>query len=75
MISHVNISRVAVEDGGVYVCMVKNRAGRDQHSARLNIYGKSLKNTLTVFTINILTVILLSSATTRQVCDRIRLYF
>ena len=40
VISHVNISRVAVEDGGVYVCVVKNRAGVDQHSARLNIYGK-----------------------------------
>ena len=40
VISHVNISRVAVEDGGVYVCTVKNRAGFDQHSARLNIYGK-----------------------------------
>ena len=40
VISHVNISRVAVEDGGVYVCTVNNRAGFDQHAARLNIYGK-----------------------------------
>ena len=42
VISHVNISRVAVEDGGAYTCLVKNRAGLDQHSARLNIYGKIL---------------------------------
>ena len=40
VISHVNISRVAVEDGGVYTCTVNNRAGYDQHSAMLNIYGK-----------------------------------
>ena len=42
VISHVNISRVAVEDGGAYTCLVKNRAGLDQHSARHNIYGKIL---------------------------------
>ena len=40
VISHVNISRVAVEDGGAYECSVENRAGKDYHSARLNIYGK-----------------------------------
>ena len=41
VVSHVNISRVSVEDGGLYQCKVVNRAGSDQHSARLNIYGKT----------------------------------
>jgi hypothetical protein len=40
VISHVNISRALVEDGGLYTCVAENRAGRAEHSARLNIYGK-----------------------------------
>ena len=40
VISHVNISRAQVEDGGLYTCIAENRAGRAEHSARLNIYGK-----------------------------------
>jgi hypothetical protein len=40
VISHVNISRAMVEDGGLYTCVAENRAGRAEHSARLNIYGK-----------------------------------
>jgi len=39
VISHVNISRALVEDGGLYTCIAENRAGRADHSARLNIYG------------------------------------
>ncbi|XP_058987905.1 cell adhesion molecule Dscam2 isoform X2 [Musca domestica] len=39
VISHVNITHVMVEDGGEYSCIAENRAGRVQHSARLNIYG------------------------------------
>jgi Down syndrome cell adhesion molecule-like protein 1 len=39
VIAHVNISRVMVEDGGEYSCIVENRAGRTSHSARLNVYG------------------------------------
>ena len=40
VISHVNISRARVEDGGLYTCVAKNRAGSAGHSARLNIYGQ-----------------------------------
>nr|XP_018897402.1 PREDICTED: Down syndrome cell adhesion molecule-like protein Dscam2 isoform X3 [Bemisia tabaci] len=39
VISHVNISQVAVDDGGEYSCTAENRAGKAQHAARLNIYG------------------------------------
>lgn len=39
VISHVNISNVAVEDGGEYSCTAENRAGKVTHSARLNVYG------------------------------------
>ena len=40
VVSHVNISRVEVQDGGLYQCTASNRAGIASHSARLNIYGK-----------------------------------
>lgn len=40
VISHVNISSVKPEDGGEYECTAENRAGKAQHSARLNIYGE-----------------------------------
>ncbi|XP_059476003.1 cell adhesion molecule Dscam2 isoform X1 [Neocloeon triangulifer] len=39
VISHINISHVAVEDGGEYSCSAKNRAGGASHAARLNVYG------------------------------------
>jgi Down syndrome cell adhesion molecule-like protein 1 len=39
VISHVNITHVMVEDGGEYMCIAENRAGKTQHSARLNVYG------------------------------------
>lgn len=42
VISHVNISAVKSEDGGEYECSAKSRAGSVTHSARLNIYGKSI---------------------------------
>lgn len=42
VISHVNISHVMVEDGGEYTCTAENRAGKTTHSARLNVYGKSI---------------------------------
>jgi hypothetical protein len=41
VVSHVNISRVEVEDGGLYSCIVDNRAGTAKHEGRLNIYGES----------------------------------
>jgi hypothetical protein len=40
VISHVNISKVAVEDGGTYECAAENRVGRTTHSAPLRVYGK-----------------------------------
>ena len=40
VISHVNISRTVVEDGGLYSCSATNRAGSAAHSARLNVYGE-----------------------------------
>ena len=40
VISHVNISRTVVDDGGLYTCIATNRAGSSSHSARLNIYGE-----------------------------------
>lgn len=46
VISHVNISNVMVEDGGEYACIATNRAGRVQHAARLNIYGKEMTSDL-----------------------------
>ena len=42
VISHVNISRTIVEDGGLYTCVASNRAGTADHSARLNIYGEKM---------------------------------
>lgn len=40
VISHVNISKVVVEDGGTYECAAENRVGRTTHSAPLRVYGK-----------------------------------
>lgn len=40
VISHVNITNVMAEDGGLYACTAKNAMGSIYHSARLNIYGK-----------------------------------
>ncbi|CAL8103483.1 unnamed protein product [Orchesella dallaii] len=39
VISHVNITNVQAEDGGLYNCEAKNAMGSVYHSARLNIYG------------------------------------
>ena len=33
-----------VEDGGLYTCTAKNRAGQAVHAARLNIYGRNFKH-------------------------------
>lgn len=39
VVSHFNITKVQVEDGGVYECIVSNRAGQVSNSAKLQIYG------------------------------------
>ena len=40
VISHMNISSVRVQHGGLYTCVARNVLGAVQHSAMLNIYGK-----------------------------------
>lgn len=40
VISHLNISSVRVQHGGLYTCVVRNVLGSVQHSAMLNIYGR-----------------------------------
>ncbi|XP_049798773.1 Down syndrome cell adhesion molecule-like protein Dscam2 [Schistocerca nitens] len=39
VISHVNISSVRVQDGGLYSCSATNSMGTVFHEARLNVYG------------------------------------
>ncbi|KAK3930875.1 Down syndrome cell adhesion molecule-like protein Dscam2 [Frankliniella fusca] len=39
VISHVNISNVQVEDGGIYQCVAANRVGDARHSADMRVYG------------------------------------
>jgi hypothetical protein len=40
VISHLNISSVRVQHGGLYTCVARNVLGAVQHSAMLNIYGR-----------------------------------
>lgn len=39
VISHLNVSSVRVQHGGVYTCLARNGLGTAAHSASLNIYG------------------------------------
>ncbi|CAD6994274.1 unnamed protein product, partial [Ceratitis capitata] len=39
VISHLNISHVRPDDGGLYKCIATNSMGSVEHSARLNVYG------------------------------------
>lgn len=41
VISHLNISQVRTDDGGLYKCVATNSMGSVEHSARLNVFGKS----------------------------------
>eukprot|EP00102_Acyrthosiphon_pisum_P009429 XP_003247555.1 PREDICTED: Down syndrome cell adhesion molecule-like protein Dscam2 [Acyrthosiphon pisum] len=38
VVSHFNITKVQVEDGGLYECIVSNRAGQVSHSAKIQVY-------------------------------------
>jgi hypothetical protein len=40
VISHLNISSVRVQHGGLYTCVARNVLGAVHHSAMLNIYGR-----------------------------------
>jgi hypothetical protein len=39
VISHLNISHVRTDDGGLYKCLANNNVGSASHMARLNVYG------------------------------------
>lgn len=38
--THLNISHVHSDDGGLYTCVASNSMGTASHKARLNVYGK-----------------------------------
>jgi hypothetical protein len=40
VVSHVNISNVKPADGGYYTCVASNKAGSEEHSAWLRVYGE-----------------------------------
>lgn len=40
VISHLNISHVRTDDGGLYKCIASNVMGHTEYLARLNVYGK-----------------------------------
>ena len=42
VISHLNISHVKADDGGLYRCVATNTMGSVSHSARLNVFGKCI---------------------------------
>lgn len=42
VISHLNITHVRADDGGLYKCIATNSMGSVEHAARLNVYGKSI---------------------------------
>lgn len=39
VISHLNISHVRADDGGLYKCIAENSVGSVSHADRLNIFG------------------------------------
>lgn len=42
VISHLNISHIRTDDGGLYKCIASNSMGSAEYSARLNVYGEYL---------------------------------
>lgn len=39
VVSHLNISSVHTNDGGLYKCVATSKVGSADHAARLNVYG------------------------------------
>ncbi|KAK0091472.1 hypothetical protein PV326_003179, partial [Microctonus aethiopoides] len=39
VVSHLNISSIHTNDGGLYKCIAASKVGATEHSARLNVYG------------------------------------
>lgn len=42
VVSHLNITHVRTDDGGLYRCVASNAMGSIEHAARLNVFGKSI---------------------------------
>ena len=39
VVSHLNISAIHTNDGGLYACVASSTVGSVRHAARLNVYG------------------------------------
>lgn len=46
VISHLNISHVRTDDGGLYKCIATNSVGSVAHAARLNVFGPPYVRTI-----------------------------
>lgn len=46
VISHLNISHVRTDDGGLYKCIATNSIGSASHAARLNVFGPPYVRTI-----------------------------
>lgn len=49
VISHLNITHVRADDGGLYKCIASNSMGSAEFSARLNVYGESMNEKKRLF--------------------------
>lgn len=39
VVSHLNITAVHTNDGGLYKCIASSKVGSAEHAAKLNVYG------------------------------------
>lgn len=39
VVSHLNVSSIHTNDGGLYKCIASSKVGSAEHAAKLNIYG------------------------------------
>ncbi|XP_065220187.1 cell adhesion molecule Dscam2-like isoform X2 [Planococcus citri] len=51
VVSHLNISNVRVQHGGLYTCTARNTFGSAQHSALLNIHGSPISRQMMNLTV------------------------